>query len=220
VLDRVVSSYTPTVRILSRARTTSRRHDPRSTLVVGVNDAPGHSPLAFAVDEANVVSSLLGATTLPLIDATATVDNVRTGLEHAAWAHFSCHGLANRDPADSHLVLYDGRLTAREIANLDLPEARLAYLSACTTAFGGTRLLDESIHIASAFQVAGFAHVIATLWPITEAHAPRLARSFYSYLAADSAHDPAHATHHAVRAIRAQRPRHLYLWAPYIHFGP
>jgi CHAT domain-containing protein len=186
-------------------------------LVVGVDHAPGH-PLGFAVEEAHAVAALLAAPTPPLIDTQATVGAVRTGLERAAWAHFACHGIAARDPGDSHLVLHDGPLPVREIANLDLPDARLAYLSACTTAFGGTTLLDESIHIASAFQVAGFAHVIATLWPITDTHAPHLARDVYAHLR--NGHDPAHATHRAIHTLRTQLPRHPYLWAPYIHFGP
>lgn len=217
VLDRVVSSYTPTVRMLTRAHH-NVPDDHRSALVVGINNAPGHPPLGFAVDEARAVNALLDAPTPPLIDTQATIARVRAGVEHAAWAHFACHGSPAPDPAESHLVLHDGPLAVREIANLDLPHARLAYLSACTTAFGGTTLLDESIHIASAFQVAGYPHVIATLWPITDDHAPHIAHDFYTHLR--NGEDPAHAAHHAVRSLQNQVPEHPYLWAPYIHLGP
>jgi CHAT domain-containing protein len=86
---------------------------------------------------------------------------VLSRLANARWAHFSCHGIPEPDPAESHLLLTDGPLPVRFIADLELPNAYLAYLSACTSAYGGTSLLDESIHIASAFQLAGFQHVIA-----------------------------------------------------------
>ncbi|MCA2227374.1 CHAT domain-containing protein [Nonomuraea aurantiaca] len=56
-----------------------------------------------------------------------------------------------------------------ELTSLVIDDGYLAYLSACTTAFGGVELLDESVHIASALQLAGFTHVIGTLWPIATA---------------------------------------------------
>jgi CHAT domain-containing protein len=42
------------------------------------------------------------------------------------------------------------------------------------TTYGGESLLDESIHIASAFRLAGVANVIATLWPVHDRSAPGL----------------------------------------------
>jgi len=50
-------------------------------------------------------------------------------------AHFACHGVCEINPADSHLLLLKGKevdkLRAKDVAALKLPEARLAYLSAC-----------------------------------------------------------------------------------------
>jgi CHAT domain-containing protein len=39
----------------------------------------------------------------------------------------------------------------------------LAFLSACHTATGSPRGLDEAIHLAAAMQLLGYRHVIATL---------------------------------------------------------
>jgi CHAT domain len=49
----------------------------------------------------------------------------------------------------------------------------LAFLSACQTAAGSVRLLDEAIHLAAAMQFVGYRHVIATLWTIDDSQAPR-----------------------------------------------
>jgi hypothetical protein len=45
----------------------------------------------------------------------------------------------------------------------------LAYLSASGTGrIGNEKFLDESIHLISAFQLAGFRHVIGTLWEVND----------------------------------------------------
>jgi CHAT domain-containing protein len=75
-------------------------------------------------------------------------------------------------------MLADGRLSVRDLAPVVASDGYLAYLSACGTAFGGPSP-DEPVHIASALHVAGFAHVIGTLWPVDDAVADRLARACY-----------------------------------------
>jgi CHAT domain-containing protein len=45
-------------------------------------------------------------------------------------------------------------------------------------------LLDESIHLASAFQLAGFPHVIATLWQTGDSAAVQVAEDFYIHVGA------------------------------------
>jgi len=63
---------------------------------------------------------------------------------------------------------------------LELSHARLAYLSACSTAITQNQnLLDEAVHLAAGFQLAGFPHVIGTLWPILDATAAAIANDFY-----------------------------------------
>jgi CHAT domain-containing protein len=56
-------------------------------------------------------------------------------------------------------------------------QERFAFLSACHTFTGVLSLADEAIRLASAFQVAGYRHVIATLWWISDPRAPEVADS-------------------------------------------
>jgi CHAT domain-containing protein len=98
-----------------------------------------------------------------------------------------------------------------------MDQADLAFLSACSTARPGARLADEAIHLASAFQLAGYRHVIGTLWPITDNGAAALTRNFYRNLADVSA---AAAVLHAVtRQLRDECPEHPSVWAAHIHAG-
>ncbi|MQY31867.1 CHAT domain-containing protein [Nocardia aurantia] len=69
-------------------------------------------------------------------------------------------------------------LTVAALAEIHLDHARLAYLSACETALTtDARLLDEAIHLASAFQLAGYPHVIGTLWTIADQTTVQIAAS-------------------------------------------
>lgn len=131
------------------------------------------------------------------------------------------------DPSRSLLYLHDHKsapLTVASVASINLEYAQLAYLSACNTALSmDVDLLDEAIHLTSTFQLAGFRHVVGTLWTIDDDIAVEIARDFYTALydargALNTAH-AAYALHHAVRQQRNQLPDTPSLWAAYIHAG-
>jgi CHAT domain-containing protein len=48
-----------------------------------------------------------------------------------------------------------------------------------TGAIRADRHVDEGIHLASTFQLAGFRHVIGTLWEVSDAHCVDIARIVY-----------------------------------------
>ncbi|MYS14921.1 CHAT domain-containing protein, partial [Streptomyces sp. SID4982] len=161
----------------------------------------------------------------------ATFAAVLAALPAHPYVHFACHGVSEPDdPSSARLLVHDHRehpLTVRHVSRLELPDARLAVLSACETARGAERLADESIHITSAFQIAGYPHAIGTLWPVHDAVAVRVARSLYRRLrgghGAESeeldAGQAALALHHAVRECRTAFPGSPSLWAAHVHSG-
>ena len=183
-MDHVVSSYTPTVRALLRARGQSPGGGQRK-LVVALPVHPPEPELPSAAVEAADLKKRFAEVT-ELQGPLATRENVRRGLADAAWAHFACHAYTDEyNPSDSHLSLHDGPLTITDIRELALDGASFAFLSACSTASGGDLLPDEAIHVASALQLAGYTHVIGTLWPVLDTLAPRIARDVYQTLDSD-----------------------------------
>ncbi|MFF4361146.1 CHAT domain-containing protein [Streptomyces sp. NPDC001604] len=251
VMDRVISSYTPSVRALRYAR--ERAHSPTAArnLIVAMPTTPGlpgHGRLRFVDAEATMLQSRLPNPVLlkepdPAdgpADPSPSLPMKAHVLEHlpqCAIAHFACHGASNpADPSKSQLLLHDHAddpLTVASLAPVMLGQARLAYLSACRTAVIDTaKLLDEAIHLTSAFQLTGFPHVIGTLWEINDDIAFTIADLFYAALQTDSAGlDPdlaAHALHNAVRKVRdghdllpglIDRRQVPLLWAAHLHAG-
>jgi CHAT domain-containing protein len=79
----------------------------------------------------------------------------------------------------------------------------------------------RSPHLASAFQLAGYRHVIGTLWPISDHHAAQLAGDFYKALASTgTASKAATALHQATHWLRNQWPQMPSAWASHTHSGP
>jgi len=56
----------------------------------------------------------------------------------------------------------------------------MAYLSACFTACQRIGLLDESIHVAGAFQLVGYPLFVCTLGVVSGHHTPTLTQTFYT----------------------------------------
>ncbi|GII88854.1 CHAT domain-containing protein [Sphaerisporangium siamense] len=242
VMDRVISSYTPTVGALRHARRRSAAHPgpAHRGLIVAMPTTPGlpdqgrlpNVPAEAATVRAHLPHSTLLAEPDDVTPADSsqapTFANVLAHLPACTIAHFACHGHSDpADPSASRLLLHDHQttpLTIAALAPISLDQARLAYLSACSTALiAATTLLDEATQLTTAFQLAGFPHVIGTLWPIDDDIAVTIADAFYTHLTtSDGTLDPALAAcalHHAVRSARDEYPATPSLWAAYIHAG-
>jgi CHAT domain-containing protein len=233
VADRVVSSYTPTVRALAYAR---RAHPaevaqrPGLTgararlVVVAMPRTPGAPDLSGAQAEADVLREHFGDRVSMLIGPQATHDTVTSALPAAQWAHFACHGHCDPvSPSASRLLLHDHErrpLAVTDVTRLRMEQADLAFLSACSTARPGDGLADEAIHLASAFQLAGYRHVIGTLWPILDRQAVKLADDVYTALATTgTAAASAAVLHDVTRRLRDRWQLTPSIWASYIHVG-
>ncbi|MEU8715246.1 CHAT domain-containing protein [Streptomyces sp. NPDC048663] len=103
-----------------------------------------------------------------------------------------------------------------------LPHAQLAVLLACHTT-RTDRLPDEAVHLASAFQTAGYPQVVGALWEATDPVSVRLTELLYpalrTYGRGLDVTDTARAVHRIVRKLRAQHPGAPRVWAPYVHTG-
>ncbi|MFE2139010.1 CHAT domain-containing protein, partial [Streptomyces sp. NPDC059466] len=235
LLDRVVCSYAPTVNSLVHARRREAerqdpaRPEPTAPLIVAVPEAPGlgSPPLEGVREEAARLARRPGARLLLGEDAVRR--SVLEALPRHAWAHFACHAVgALSGAAAGHVVLHDhatAPLTLSDVARLRLPEARLAYLSACETTSGRREFADEALHITGAFHMAGFTHVVGTLWAVADDTSLEVSERFYASFdpARPFPGHTAHALRDAVRDVRENVEgvrENPSLWAPYIHVGP
>ncbi|MFF8919065.1 CHAT domain-containing protein [Streptomyces sp. NPDC015032] len=117
-------------------------------------------------------------------------------------------------------------LSVETLLQADLTGARLAFLSACATAAPSqdVRLRDETIHLTTAFQLAGFRQVVGTLWPINDMLAAEIADVFYSHLRSDPRRKPdpdraAVTLHQTIQTIHDRYPELPSVWAAYVHAG-
>ncbi|MEU0074892.1 CHAT domain-containing protein, partial [Streptomyces sp. NPDC006332] len=228
-MDRVVSSYTPTIRLLLRGRGKGP-----AEFSVGIVTAPqqeGLPPLPGLAREAAWVAGAFPQAEaagrlvrLEGSDATpaAVLDLVRRG----GWLHFAGHAEAGGpDPTQGALRVCGGGVRVAELLSSPVLDGELAYLSACsTTQSDPSPLTDEVIHLGAAFQTAGFRQVIGTLWRVPDGTAAATARLFYREIgtaspaqAADA--QVARALHRTLAELRRHHPLLPSRWAAYVHLG-
>ncbi|MFJ7586650.1 CHAT domain-containing protein [Streptomyces sp. NPDC097617] len=239
VLDRVVSSYTPTVRALLTTRTRPASAVPAGNsagdgrMLFVAPEPVGLPPLPSIAADRETLAGCFGARLTRLEGADATSEAVLAELERHPWAHFSSHaGQDMNDPGLGTIALREDGLTVYDLAQRSY-SGEFAFLSACQTAVGGIDLIDEAITLASALHVAGFRHVIGTLWSVHDGAAADITRDFYANgatpdgepvpAAGPADFDPADAARRLHRAVRAMRDRDrstLTTWVHFVHIGP
>ena len=238
-LSWAISSYTPTIKALAHARERQRKRprfveDKLKLLLVAMPTTPDQSGLPGVRKETLEVRAAVNSV---FADELLVHPNARTVLEklrQCDMAHFACHTISDHaDPFSSCLVLQDGintaptvdKLTVRQISEANLERAAIAYLSACSTAENrAVGLADEVIHLASGFQVAGFSHVVASMWSSDDEICVEMAKGFYqrlksAYDGQRTDRDVAAAVHDSILEIRSKWRKQPLSWAPYIHLG-
>lgn len=240
-LRQSVSSYALSIESLAQARADASEGTRRilkraSVTVVTMPTTPGQSDLDGVTHEYKKIYETIGKTWTVARLNCPSVSRVLEVIPNTHILHFACHGASdNSNPLDSHLLLQKtdqsgvavDKLTVSTLLNEQKTRATwLAYLSACSTAeVKAESLRDESIHLTSAFQMAGFAHVIGSLWAVDDETSAQIARLFYKSLQRYSLEPGvtdavARALHFAVRTTAEQYRGHPELWAPFIHIGP
>lgn len=214
-IDRVISSYTPTVAGLADALHSPPPPTAPTQLVVTLPQTPGHQDLPGVRTEAAHVPA-----TTRLDGERATRAALLDQIPRHHRLHFAGH--AGQDPTrpqTARLQAYDAPVHLTDLAQLNLGQAQLAFLNACQTTTG-------HLNLAGALRTAGFPHVVATMWQVDDATAAHIAHVFYAHL---NSHGPAQALHHARTTTTQTQDRDLHPtavpsdlpnWAPYIHIGP
>ncbi|WP_433384820.1 CHAT domain-containing protein [Actinoplanes sp. CA-142083] len=220
LLDRVVCSYTPTVRALAEARRPLDRDRAEDRLLlVTAPDVHDQLPLPNVERERRMLSRRFGDAVTPLHSGDATVAGVRGQLPGHRWVHFSCHATQMLDdPSHGGLVLHDGVLTVTGIGAGEY-HGEFAFLSACKTMTGGVALPDEAITLAAAMHYTGFRHVIATQWSVYDATAADVAEQVYATLFESGRFRPERSAHALHAALLKLRHLPLSLWTPFTHTG-
>lgn len=192
VIDRVMSSYSSSLREFVYLRSRNAQHSDLShgkkALLVGMGSTPGFSDLPFADEEVNRLEKLcLSLGLIPIRLKEPQRSAILAELSQCTIFHFAGHGRSHpQDPSASHLMLADGPLSIADLRDQNFHNQTpfLAYLSACLTGANESDLLvDEAIHIIGACQLAGFRHVIGTLWQVSDKLCVEAAEMVYKGIA-------------------------------------
>ncbi|KAF3908309.1 hypothetical protein AA313_de0206981 [Arthrobotrys entomopaga] len=212
VLDRVISSYNLSVRTISHGRQKRISIESPHAVLIPMENTPGEIKLPFAKREIDDIEALCGKLKLkPLRPLQQS--QVLSSLNSCRIFHFAGHGNLNpTDPSKSSLLLKDWKtspLTVDKVwnQNLQAKPPFLAYLSACSTgANDRNRYSDEGLNLINAFQLAGFRHVIGTLWEVNDEYCVTVANAFYNEIINRGFKDEAVSAglHRALRALRKE----------------
>ena len=243
-LSHVTSSYAPTLKALQYSRSKTKPHftymDSLTGLEMVIISMPttpeGYKALRLTEEVAAVQEKSEEWANITSLDRPSR-ESALKALQHCDIAHLACHATADQlQPTQSALLLGKDvleRLTLEDIMKMDFDthgHAPVAYLSACSTAEIRVRnLADESIHLASAFQLAGFMHVVGTLWAADDDAAVEIAGKFYEGLDIydrqlfdqRESGSVAYALHYAIMHYRNIPGNSMAVakWGPFIHLG-
>jgi tetratricopeptide (TPR) repeat protein len=242
VINRMVSSYSSSLKALMYTRSLKRPEPICAQTVLGYMDETPpmgtklFDPLQHVRAEVEAVAELRPTSNDPIVLRRPSKNDILTHLttkdqnRHCEVFHFAGHGSSNTsDPSKSCVYLEDGPLTVRTMMEEKLQERPplLAYIAACWS--GNTRnLYDEGIHLMGAFQVAGFRHVVGSLWVLNDNFSLKVARGVYRKLLDRGLREDQMALclHDTIRELREQgevgllkTPLSPMSWAAYIHMG-
>ncbi len=218
--DLFISSYTPTLASLLRARDNNPVYTTATPNILVVGQS--HDPTLPTVGpEIEAIRRIAGVGML-LDGKDATGSSVLEAIKQYPWVHLACHGNVDEArPFRSHFSLYSGPLTLLDLASQDLPNAQLAFLSSCHSAEGNRSRPDEVLHLTAGVQFAGFRSVVGTLWAVDGQDGPHVAQTFYSNLLGSgekATKSSAVALHRATTELRKSRIPSVR-WACFVHYG-
>lgn len=200
---RVLSSYISSFSSLAFARRCQAKVDTSSPdmALITMPETPGGLNSLATEPEANAIKEAFAQTPTAQLEyfCQPTAEQVykHISTSNVDMLHLACHAEPNLDDPSNTALLFGSDPSAPEPDVLPVSRLRrlhtavqhnrrplrLAYLSACCTAQQyDLRLIDENIHLASAFQLCGFPAVVGTLWEADDGAAVVIAKAFYEEL--------------------------------------
>ncbi|KAF6747915.1 CHAT domain-containing protein [Ephemerocybe angulata] len=238
VLDYAVSSYTPTVTMLTDLVRNSRHveKDVSGLFLTNQPNPTGLPPIPGTTTEVRSIftkAEEVGVRALKLEGSAVTVPKCLEYMADYSSIHLACHTFQKAaDPLQSRFLFNEGFLDLGTIMHMNLKNGDLAFLSACHTSTGQEKFSDEAVHLAAGMLAAGYHRVVATMWVISDELALDVANDFYGHLLThgtgrtDGTFDgsqSAYALHHAIQQLRlhldSDSETALLTWVPYVHFG-
>lgn len=228
-LDRVISSYAPTLKSLIYARDRAEKAchiSKEKALLVAMSEG---SP--YVEMEVRDLERLLDWASIDTtIMHNPTRAEVLSEMQKSTIVHFACGASFASDPSQSVLHLKDWKshpLTASDLASLNIELGKLAYLSVShASTMRDFHLLDESINLSSAIQLSGYSSVMGSLWKVQDAHSAKVARDIYAWMLKGqklNVRQSAEGLHKAIRDLRDmtrfKTKSDPLAWAPYIYIG-
>ncbi len=188
-------------------------------LSVSVQDFP---PLPHVETELRNLQSMFESTLFK--NEAFTVPSIQRQLQTKPYTivHVASHAQIERDPKDSFILTYDGRLTMDglerfiKLSRFREKPIELLTLSACSTAAGDER---AALGLAGIAIKAGARTALASLWFINDESTSILVSRFYEQLGQRDT-SMAQALRHAQLSLLAEhRTRHPGYWAPFLLIG-
>ncbi|KAK6363393.1 hypothetical protein TWF730_000825 [Orbilia blumenaviensis] len=213
-IDRVISSYSSSIKALLYSRQNSRASEFQSgeALLVSMDKTPKNPDLKYAAEEVNALERLFPNQIKTVKLERPCKEAVLNHLNSCSIFHFAGHGeLDPLDPSQSSLLVSDWQqnpLTVQNLIELNFREKSpvLAYLSACSTSNNSEdKLQDEAIHLVTACQLAGFKHVVGSLWEVSDMYSVAAAEEVYKTIVEDgtiNADKVSLGVHRATRLLR------------------
>ncbi|KAG2151665.1 CHAT domain-containing protein [Suillus bovinus] len=228
--QQYISSYTPSLTALIKARRSHHRSPSVPFVAVGQDFPAGASFILDAVEpELELVRRLLPPPPTVSFSKVTSVDATKSralrALRDNTWIHLACHGTQRFDePFKSAFLMRDQPLSLLDIAQMNLSRHEFAFLSACQTAVGAFSTPDEVIHLAAGLQFAGVNSVVGTLWKVTDSTVHRLVEAFYNKLCGDgpmNSKRAAWALHQAVQSLASDKENTMTLdqRIVFVHIG-
>jgi CHAT domain-containing protein len=168
----------------------------------------GSNELRYAAQEISQLEKLFEAEGIAKVHKpTPCGADVMAALKDCEIFHFAGHGQSDLDPSKSGLLLRDGRLTLASLLDVQIGSGQLflAYLSACGSGqMKSDSLVEESLHLSAAFQLAGFRHAIGMMWEASDKSCVDAAVSVYGWMQSHGMSDESvsEGLHHAIIELR------------------